>query len=275
MNLNSDAVQNVKWQRMNFESGVVKASTDDAGILSPDIAYSGMTAYVEAGTTISILDFLAYGNTANAIVLADATDATLPCVAIALEAGVDGGMIKVLLWGYLKAANLDFGVHAYTAFTMSTTYVVADNEHVTINGQKYEYTVDGTTTGVGTIAMGSAEIGVAIYVEELALSTLIAAINANDPLMTAVLTSTHVVTITATGIDIAATGNAVTTTTDVTLGALTSTVMAGGTNGNKVYLSDTGGDFTLTATPTTYQVLGQALSMHELFFKPDNYMIAS
>ena len=40
MNLNTDAIQNVKGQRINFESGVVKAAGDGVGILSPDISFS-------------------------------------------------------------------------------------------------------------------------------------------------------------------------------------------------------------------------------------------
>jgi len=272
MNLNTDAVQNVAWQRMNFESDVVKASGDDCGILSPDIAYSGIVMTVEAGTTIALLDFVGYGNTANAIVLADASDATLPCCGIALEAGVDGDMIKILLYGYLKAADLLFGVQSSGVLTVADNCV--DNDTFTIGSTVYEISVDGTITEGNIVAGGVADC----HLKAAVGPALVAAINGRTATdgMTAVLTSAFVVTVTATGTDIAATGNAIATTTtadggDATWGA---TTMASGTNGGRIFLSDDAGDFALSAG-TTIQMLGQALSIREMLFMPSLYMIAS
>ena len=99
-------------------------------------------------------------------------------------------------------------------------------------------------------------------------------INAHDDQVTAVVTSAFVVTITATKVDIAATANAIATTETGAQMSWAASTMAGGTNGNKVYVSDTAGEHRLAVTATGgdfNQLIGQALSMRELLFKPDNY----
>ena len=274
MNLNTDAVQNVKHKIIRWESGYAKTAAEiaqGAGILSPDNYYSGIVAEMEVGTTVACLDFLAYGNTANALVLADATDATLPCMAIALEASVDGGMVKVLLYGYLKSADLLFGAHAFTTATWASTYVVADNEYIQIDGVTYEWTVDGTVTE-GNIALADSPVGVGIYVEALAMSTLIAAVLAQSGGKITGVVAGHTIVFTATGYDIAATGNAITSVASgVALVSVTAATFAGGVNGTTIFLSDTAGDHSLV-TGTKTQTIGRSLSLHELMFNPDPYI---
>ena len=274
MNLNTDAVQNVKHKIIRWESGYAKTAAEialGAGILSADNYYSGIVAEMEVGATVACLDFLAYGNTANSLVLADAGDATLPCMAIALEAGVDGDMVKVLLYGYLKSADLLFGVHAYTTATWASTYVVTDNEYIQIDGTTYEWTVDGTVTP-GNIALQDTPVGVGIYVEALAMSTLIAAVLTQSGGKITGVVDGHTIVFTATGVDVAATGNAITSVASgVALVSVTSTVFAGGVNGTNVFLSDTAGDFSLS-TGTKTQAIGRSLSMHELMFNPDAFI---
>ncbi len=264
MNLNSDAVQNVKGQRLNFESGVVKGVGDGVGILSPDISFSGIVGYIEAGATIALLDFVGFGITENALALSDASDATLPCSAIALEAGDDGDVIKVLLYGYLKAADLLFGVQASAVLTCAAN--ITDNDTVTIGGITYEFTVDGTVTE-GNTAIEDA----AIETKANVTPALTVAVNLNTATtgITAVDTSAFVCTVTATGIDVAATGNAVIATETAAQLAWTDTggVFVGGTNGGRIFLSDTSGDFGLSAG-TVEQVIGQALSLREMLFNP-------
>ncbi len=274
MNLNTDAVQNVKHKVIRWESGYAKTAAEIAlgsGILSPDNYYSGIVAEMEVGATVACLDFLAYGNTANSLVLADAGDATLPCMAIALEAGVDGDMVKVLLYGYLKSADLLFGVHAYTTATWASTYVVTDNEYIQIDGTTYEWTVDGTVTP-GNIALQDTPVGVGIYVEALAMSTLIAAVLTQSGGKITGVVDGHTIVFTATGVDVAATGNAITSVASgVALVSVTSTVFAGGVNGTNVFLSDTAGDFSLS-TGTKTQAIGRSLSMREMMFNPDAFI---
>lgn len=274
MDLNSDAVNNVKRNMVNFESGVIKAATEGVGILSPDIIFSGMVAEMECGETIAVLDFLCYDATANALKKSDADAvATVPCMAIALEAGTDGTFIKVLLWGYLKAAALDFGVRATGVLTVAADCV--DNDTFTIGDTVYEISVDGTITEGNIVAGGVTDC----HLKAAVGPALVAAINgAPDPNVTAVLTSAFVVTITAEHVDVAATADAIATTTTADAGDATwgATTMATPSNGNKVYASDTAGRHMVAAssTSTEYnQVIGQALSMKELLFKPDNYAL--
>jgi len=270
MNLNSDSIENLSIPKgaINFESGYVKGVGDGVGIVTPDIYFSGIVGNVEIGATVALLDFIGYGNTANAYVLADASDGTLPCSAIALEAGSDGDTIKVLFYGYLKAADLRFGVHATSVLTVADNCV--DNDTFTIGSTTYEISVDGTITE-GNIVLG----GIADSHLKAAVAPLLtAAVNARTATdgFTAVDTSAFVSTITASHVDIAATGNALASTTtadggDATWGA---TTFGSGTNGGKIYLSDTAGDFALAAG-TFEQVLGVAFSMREIMFNPGLY----
>jgi len=258
---------------INFESGVVKASGDSVGILSPDISYSGIVAYMKAGETLSLLNFVCYDNTANALKkVDDNTAATYPCIAVVLEAGSSGDYIKVLLYGYLKAADLLFGVQATQTLTFADVGV--DNETFTIGTNVYEITIDGTVTE-GNIAVedvpGTPTSGVLTKADIPGYCAR--EINAHDGQVTAVADGFTVI-ITATKVDIAATANAIATTETCTNASWGAATMAGGTNGNKVYVSATAGGHRLAVTSTGgdfNQLIGQALSMRELLFKPDNY----
>jgi len=274
MNLNSDAVENLSISKgaLNLESGYVKASTDDAGILTPDIYFSGIVGHVEIGATVAILDFIGFGNTANAFVLADASDATLPCQAIALEAGSDGDTIKVLFYGYLKAADLLFGVQASGTVTIDGN--IANGEIIEINGTTYEFRNEATAalrTAALTAGSDYALDANTALTKGQAQTELLAALVLYETGVTWSAWATDVLTITSTVKDIAATGNAITLSKTGTNIAVSGATLSGGTNGTTIFLSDTAGDHSLT-TGTKTQTLGRALSLRELFFNPDSYI---
>lgn len=273
MNLNSDAIQNVKSQMINLETGVVKASTDGPGILSPDISFSGIVGYMKAGETLALLDFVCYDNTANALKKCDAdAAATYPCMGIVLEAGSSGEYLKILLYGYLKAADLVFGVQATQTLTVALD--LTDNDTITIGSNVYEITVDGTVTGTNIAVEDVPGTPTAGVLTKADVPGYIAReINAHDDKVTAVADGFTVI-VTATKVDIAATANAIATTETCAQASWGAATMASGTNGNKIYCGLIAGEHMVAASATSgdyNQVIGQALSMRELLFKPDGY----
>ena len=276
MPFNSDAVVNVHSQKLNFESGGV--STDSIAFeLDKEVVYSGIVGTFKAGETLAIQDFVCYDNTANALKLADAdAAATVPCMGFVLEAGASGEYVKVLLWGYVRSESLDFGVRATGSVTIAAN--VADEETVVLNGVTFQFTDDGTVTDSSYIAVDVSG-GLTKATAQPALKTAMEGHTATAANFTFSAWAADAMTITASGIDIAATANAV-TLTETMAGAgniVSGATLSGATNGNKLYTSNTAGDHMVAASSTSTeinQVIGQALSMKEMLFKPDNYGLA-
>ena len=266
MNLNSDAIQNVKNQRFYLETGVIKATTEGVGILSPDISYSGIVANIKVGETTALLDFLCYDNTANALKKLDAdVVATVPCVAVALEVATSGNYCKVFLYGYMKLADLDFGLDV-TDGTITFSGTCAEGDKIIVNGTTYELTT-------GTVAAGDVKIDcTAAFTAAVIRPLLVAAINTTETNLLAANAVGEIVTVSNVG-DIAR-NVAITDPTD-TNGKIAVVSCANGINGYKIWAGLTAGEhlFAVSASPDINNILGQALSRRELWFNPMLYTL--
>lgn len=237
------------------------------GFLREVINASGVIAQLKVGETIAAGDMLYFKESDKEFLKADAdAAASMPIVAMALEAGVNGGYAKSLLYGYVRADFLGLLNRAVGTITISGD--VGDNDSFTIGGQKYEFTVDGTTTGTGTVAIDASESVAKADMQDALVAAFTAATKAKFAYGD---WASDVLTLYAQyplyrGTE----GNALTLVKSGTNLAVSGATLAGN-DGGLVYAGLTTGAVQFSApsaAPDVVQIVGMGISADEMIFNP-------
>jgi hypothetical protein len=261
-------------ESVNF-SKVVYRSSGDAGLLTPALEATGIIADIVVGETVAAEDWLYFSETDKEFkkVLADATT-TLPVIAVALEAGVNGGTIKALMYGKIKSQAL--GAQNRATGTITINGAVADNEYFTLAGKKFVFSTDEVVTA-GDIMVsikdsqtkGAAQTALlaAMAIEPTIVSKFVWGAFVNDVLTLYAKYPTYKGT----------EGNALTLVKSGTNLAVSAATLASGNDGGWMFPSAASAGAKVYVGPSNPNYVQRAavgLSADEYWFMPDMYTVA-
>lgn len=246
-----------------------QSMSSDPGVLVPVLTASGDIADLKMAETVAAGDLLYYKEADEEFAKADADAiATMPVVAMALEAGSNGAYSKALIQGYVKGTFLR-DLNAATG-TITLSGNVGDGDYFTIGGVKFSFETTGDAPA------GAVKIDASASVAKTAMQpALLAALQANattSARFTFSAWGTDVLTLTAKHPTYSgAAGNALTLAHSGTNLAVSGATLTGGNDGGPAYASGTAGAITFTkpaGVDDVAQIIGWGVQHDELLFNP-------
>jgi hypothetical protein len=251
---------------IEFKSGWFDLDSDP-NTLAKGFQYSGMVAKALVGEAVTRGQVLFFNLSTQKWMKANATDATeLPALAYVLADAAINTYAQVLIDGYIKNTDLNYGTNAYETLVIGEPPTAADT--VTIGDRVYEFVADAADLDA------EADVAVVFEDEATAKTAFVAAVNA-DPYAEATAADFSgdncVITAKVKGYA----GNAIalaetfTHVSNIWNGG--ADALSNGVEGGLLYVEQTDGTLTLVASTTgteVNQIVGHALTAERLIFRP-------